>query len=98
MPEQDPKVRAHNFDEVTLGYTEEMAIEEAKNHRTISGTVYDRNGTKLAWSEGLQMKRNYIDNRGYSSILSQASGGVEAVWEDILFTHGKKCKKSHKKV
>ena len=30
MPEQDPKVRAHNFDEVTLGYTEEMALEEAK--------------------------------------------------------------------
>ena len=30
MPEQDPKVRARNFDEVTLGYTEEMAIEEAK--------------------------------------------------------------------
>ncbi len=30
MPSQDPKVRAHNFDEVALGYTEEMAIEEAK--------------------------------------------------------------------
>lgn len=30
MPTQDPKVRAHNFDEVTLGYTEEMAIDEAK--------------------------------------------------------------------
>ena len=30
VPEQDPKVRAHNFEEVTLGYTEEMAIEEAK--------------------------------------------------------------------
>jgi len=30
MPEQDPKVRARNFDEVTLGYTEEMAVEEAK--------------------------------------------------------------------
>ncbi len=30
MPEQDPKVRARNFKEVTLGYTEEMAIEEAK--------------------------------------------------------------------
>ena len=29
MPEQDPKVRAHNFREVTLGYTEEMAVEEA---------------------------------------------------------------------
>ena len=30
MPEQDPKVRAHNFKEVTLGYTPEMAMEEAK--------------------------------------------------------------------
>ena len=29
MPEQDPKVRARNFKEVTLGYTEEMAKEEA---------------------------------------------------------------------
>ncbi len=28
MPEQDPKVRARNFQEVTLGYTAEMAIEE----------------------------------------------------------------------
>lgn len=30
MPAQDPKVRARNFDEVTHGYTPEMAIEEAK--------------------------------------------------------------------
>ena len=30
MPEQDPQVRAHNFKEVTLGYTAEMAMEEAK--------------------------------------------------------------------
>ena len=29
MPEQDPKVRARNFKEVALGYTEEMAREEA---------------------------------------------------------------------
>ena len=29
MPEQDPQVRAHNFKEVALGYTKEMAIEEA---------------------------------------------------------------------
>ena len=29
MPEQDPKVRARNFKEVALGYTAEMAIEEA---------------------------------------------------------------------
>ncbi len=30
VPEQDPKVRACNFEEVTTGYTAEMAIEEAK--------------------------------------------------------------------
>ena len=29
MPEQEPQVRAHNFKEVALGYTAEMAMEEA---------------------------------------------------------------------
>ena len=43
MPEQDPKVRARNFKEVTLGYTPEMAIEEAgrclkcKNPKCVEG-------------------------------------------------------------
>ena len=30
MPSQAPEVRAHNFDEVALGYTAEIALEEAK--------------------------------------------------------------------
>ena len=30
MPEQDPLVRAGNFEEVTTGYTKEMAMEEAE--------------------------------------------------------------------
>ena len=30
MPEQDPKIRANNFDEVTLGYSEADAVDEAK--------------------------------------------------------------------
>ena len=29
MPAQDPKVRAHNFNEVATGYTEDIAIDEA---------------------------------------------------------------------
>ena len=29
MPEQEPHVRNHNFEEVATGYTEEMAMEEA---------------------------------------------------------------------
>ena len=30
MPEQEPQIRARNFKEVTLGYTKEMAMEEAQ--------------------------------------------------------------------
>lgn len=30
MPEQDPQIRATNFDEVALGYTAEMAVSEAQ--------------------------------------------------------------------
>ena len=30
MPEQDPNVRNHNFKEVAIGYTAEMAMDEAK--------------------------------------------------------------------
>ncbi len=30
MPVQDPQVRAHNFDEVALGYDEETAVAEAE--------------------------------------------------------------------
>jgi len=43
MPEQDPKIRARNFQEVALGYTAEMAIEEAnrclgcKNPKCVEG-------------------------------------------------------------
>ena len=43
MPSQDPLVRAHNFDEVALGYSEETALAEAarclncKNQPCVSG-------------------------------------------------------------
>lgn len=43
MPSQDPKVRAHNFNEVTLGYTMQIAVDEAqrclncKNSPCVSG-------------------------------------------------------------
>ena len=30
MPEQEPLVRNKNFEEVALGYTKEMAIDEAQ--------------------------------------------------------------------
>ncbi|MGX8775006.1 MAG: FAD-dependent oxidoreductase, partial [Bacillota bacterium] len=43
MPSQDPQVRAHNFDEVAIGYSEEIALDEAqrclhcKNMPCVSG-------------------------------------------------------------
>ena len=43
MPEQDPVVRAGNFDEVALGYTPEMAMDEAKRCLNYAGAVdHDR--------------------------------------------------------
>ena len=46
MPEQDPNVRNKNFLEVAMGYTEEMAMEEAsrclncKNKPCVSCLLY----------------------------------------------------------
>ncbi len=43
MPMQDPQIRGKNFDEVALGYTEEIAVEEANrclhclNHPCVEG-------------------------------------------------------------
>ena len=31
MPTQEPEVRAHNFKEVAIGYTAELAVEEANS-------------------------------------------------------------------
>ena len=46
MPTQAPEVRAHNFSEVALGYSEETAIQEAlrclncKNMPCVTGCQY----------------------------------------------------------
>ena len=43
MPMQDPQIRGKNFDEVALGYTEEIAVDEANrclhclNHPCVDG-------------------------------------------------------------
>jgi len=29
VPEQDPRARIHNFEEVSMGYTLELAVQEA---------------------------------------------------------------------
>ena len=57
MPEQDPNVRNKNFLEVAMGYTEEMAMEEAsrclncKNKPCVSGCPVNRKNTRIC-SEG----------------------------------------------
>lgn len=74
IPEQDPKVRANNFDEVTLGYTAEMAIEEAqrclncKNMPCVSGCPV---GVKIP------------------AFISQiAEGDFEGAYQTIRLTNG----------
>lgn len=74
IPEQDPKVRAKNFDEVTLGYTAEMAVEEAqrclncKNMPCVSGCPV---GVKIP------------------AFISQiAQGDFEGAYQTIRLTNG----------
>ena len=55
MPTQDPLVRAHNFSEVALGYSEEAAIDEAnrclncKNMPCVDG-CWGAHGRIARWS------------------------------------------------
>ncbi len=74
IPEQDPKVRASNFNEVTLGYTAEMAVEEAqrclncKNMPCVSGCPV---GVKIP------------------AFISQiAEGDFEGAYQTIRLTNG----------
>ena len=47
IPEQDAKIRAHNFDEVALGYTQELAMAEAKRCLQCKN-AFCRNGCPVA--------------------------------------------------
>ena len=53
MPSQEPDVRNKNFDEVALGYTEEMAIDEAKrclnckNPKCVNGCPRERTYSRV---------------------------------------------------
>ena len=59
MPEQDPKVRVKNFQEVPTGYTEETAIAEAKRAGVfISG--YDVANLPLPSNEELRRRGLYV--------------------------------------
>ncbi len=73
MPNQDPQVRSRNFEEVALGYTEEMARQEAarcldcKNHPCVSGCP--------------------VNVRIPEFIAKVAEGDYEAAWQIITDTN-----------
>ena len=58
IPEQEPLVRNKNFDEVALGYTEEIAIDEAKSclncrqHHCVSGCTVNVRSPEFSASVG----------------------------------------------
>ncbi len=73
MPNQDPKVRSRNFEEVALGYTEEMARQEAarclgcKNHPCVAGCP--------------------VNVRIPEFVAKVAEGDYEAAWQIITDTN-----------
>ena len=73
MPTQAPQVRAHNFSEVALGYTEEIAVEEAarclncKNQPCVAGCPVN-----IHIPEFIQ-KVKACDFEGAYQIISQTS-------------------------
>ncbi len=78
MPEQDPKVRATNFGEVALGYTEEMARSEAerclqcKNQPCVAGCPVN---VQIPDFIGLIAEGQYID--AYNKI--RETNGLPAI-------------------
>lgn len=67
MPEQDPKVRAHNFQEVALGYDEETAVAEA--NRCLNCKIPKcREGCPV--SVNIPAFIDKIKNRDYDSAIS----------------------------
>ena len=74
MPEADPKVRARNFEEVALGYTEEMAIKEA--------------GRCLQCKNPLCVQGCPVNVRIPEFIAKVAEGDFEGAYEVISSTNG----------
>ena len=77
MPEQDPQVRARNFKEVALGYTAEMAIEEAgrclhcKNPKCVEGCPVNTLGV-LALEAATGFLNGHFGSIAQSNLLEVA--------------------------
>ena len=98
MPEQDPKVRARNFEEVSYGYTEEMAVEEAqrclncKHMPCVSGCPVNVQIPKFI---SLIAQGKFADAcsaiketsvKENVSVVSRVSRLQSVVWKDLLLT------------
>ena len=83
MTNQDPKVRARNFNEVALGYTPEQAVDEAqrclgcKNRSCVAGCP-----VKIDIPEFLACVAKGEFEEAYNIISRQSS--LPAVWNALL--------------
>lgn len=82
MPSQDPKDRAKNFEEVALGYTEEMAVNESyrcldcKNPKCVGGCPVSINIPKFIAHIRKKEFDNAYDVISESSLLPAVCGRV----------------------
>jgi len=71
MPEQDPQVRKHNFDEVPMGFTPELAVKEAERCLQCK---------KPSCMEGCPVS---IDIPAFVSLIKEGdfTGSIRKIWE-----------------
>lgn len=73
MPSQDPDIRNHNFDEVALGYTEEIAVNEAERCLNCKNTPCIKGCPVQVNIPGFIQKIISRDYEGAYSIISESS-------------------------
>ena len=92
MPEQEPLVRNKNFDEVALGYTAQMALEEARRKRTTvfrigKGFVQDEDTAEVqSAQEELQKTIDDLSKMKYDYALDRTESFITKLKE--LITNG----------
>ena len=81
MPEQDPKIRAKNFDEVALGYGPEDAVAEAE--RCLNCKIPQcRKGCPVQVDIPAFISK--IKEKDFDILLTVGAGNIDTLYDPIM--------------